>query len=205
MSADLNPTPNGGGPDPGTGQLPVPVWLFVVLGLLGYWGMRHLDGHAGGFHARVYDPYPSLAYVSALHPRSDADVLFASGRRVYDIYCSVCHQPTGQGITGQFPPLAGADWVLFDTPYRKIRLVLDGIQGPMVVNGQNYNGAMPPWRDLLTDEEIAAVLTYIRANPAWGNDASPVSPEQVGTIRERTAGRVTAWSAAELLQIPPNQ
>jgi len=205
MSVNHEPTPATEGPDPGHGQVPVPVWLFVLLGLLGYWGMRHLDSHAGGFHPQVYDPYPSLTYVTALHPQSDSEALFVSGRRVYEVYCSVCHQPTGQGVGGQFPPLAGADWVTFDSPNRLIRLVLDGIQGPIVVNGQNYNGAMPPWRDLLTDEEIAAVLTYVRGNAAWGNTAPPVTPEEVGVLRERTAGRPTAWSAAELLQIAPNE
>ena len=177
--------------------------MFVLLGLLAYWGMRHLDVAGGGFHAKVYDPYPSFAYVEALQPKSDADALFANGQRVYATYCSVCHQPTGLGIAAQNPPLAGSDWVNIEGPNRMIRLVLNGIQGPITVSGQSYNGAMPPWRELLKDEEVAAVLTYVRGNAAWGNTAAPVTPEQVKRVRDATAGRMTAWSPDELLQINP--
>lgn len=202
MSADPVKTSRRGLLPPAAGRVPVPVGLFVLLGLLAYWGMRHLDLAAGGFHARVYDPYPSYAYVEALQPKSDADALFAGGQRLYATYCSVCHQPTGQGLAGQFPPLAGSDWVAAETPNRLIRLALDGIQGPITVSGKSYNGAMPPWRDLLRDEEIAAVLTFVRSNGAWGNQASPVTPEQVKLIRDKTAGRGTAWSPDALLQVP---
>jgi mono/diheme cytochrome c family protein len=184
-------------------QAPAPVWMFVLLGLLVYWGMRHLDMAGGGFNAKVYDPYPSFAYVDALQPKSDTDALFASGQRVYTTYCSVCHQPNGQGIASLNPPLANSDWVNIEGPNRMIRLLLDGVQGPITVSGQNFNGAMPPWRELLKDEEIAAVLTYVRGNANWGNSGSPVTPEQVKALRESTAGRMTAWSPDELLQIAP--
>jgi mono/diheme cytochrome c family protein len=143
-----------------------------------------------------------VAYVEALQPRSDTDALFASGQRVYQVYCSVCHQPTGMGIAGQNPPLADSEWVLTESADRLIRLVLDGIQGPIVVKGQNYNGAMPPWRELLTDEEIAAVLTYIRGNATWGNTAEPVTPAEVTALREQTATHNRPWTADELLKIP---
>jgi len=203
MSAYPTPTRASEPQAMGAEQAPVPVWMFVLLGLLGYWGMQHLDRTGGGFNSKVYDPYPSVAYVEALQPKSDADALFASGQKVYQMFCSVCHQPTGQGIPAQNPPLAGSDWVNLEGPNRMIRLVLNGIQGPISVKGQNYNGAMPPWRDLLKDEEIAAVLTYVRGNATWGNTAGPVTAEQVKAVREATADRGSAWSASELLQIAP--
>jgi mono/diheme cytochrome c family protein len=189
-------------PEPTAGSAPAPVWLFVLLGLLVFWGMLYLDEQGGGFQAKVYRPHPSLAELQAMVPKSEGDVLFANGRQIYGTYCSVCHQPTGQGLANQFPPLTASDWVLADGPGRLARLVLNGVQGPMVVNGQAYNGAMPPWRDLLTDEQIASVLTYIRQNQSWGNSASAVTPAQVQAIREKTAGRASAWTADELLQIP---
>jgi mono/diheme cytochrome c family protein len=191
--------------EPTAGSAPAPVWLFVLLGLLAFWGMLYLDEQGGGFQAEVYRPHASLLELQAMMPKSEGDVLFASGRQVYGTYCSVCHQPTGQGAPPLNPPLAGSDWVLEPGAGRLVRLVLNGIQGPILVNGQGYNGAMPPWRDLLTDEEIAAVLTFIRLNPGWGNEASAVTPAQVQAIREETTSRTTAWSAAELLQIPVNQ
>lgn len=192
---------------PGTaqpvGKAPAPVWLFVLLAVLGYWGMRFLDARAGGFNPQVYGPYPSLEYVQALQPKSEGDAIFASGQRLFVTYCQVCHQPTGQGLPNQFPPLAGSEWVMAETPNRMVRLVLDGIQGPITVKGQPFNAAMPPWRDILKDEEIAAVLTFVRGNQAWGNSASLVTPEQVKALRDKTASRAgSAWDPAELLQVP---
>jgi mono/diheme cytochrome c family protein len=127
-------------------------------------------------------------------------MMFVNGQRVYMTYCSVCHQVTGQGLPGQFPPLAGSEWVMTQSPNRMIRLALDGIQGPITVKGQNFNGAMPPWRELLTDADIAAVLTYVRGNKNWGNSASAVTPEQVKTVRDKVAAR-PAWAPDELLQV----
>jgi len=188
--------------EPAAGAAPAPAWLFVLLGLLAFWGMIYLDHQGGGFQAEVYRPHSSLAELEAMLPKSEGDVLFASGRQIYGIYCIVCHQPTGQGLAPLNPPLAGSDWVLEEGPGRIARMVLDGGQGPITVSGQVYNGTMIAHRDLLTDDEIAAVLTYIRQNQNWGNNASAVTPDQVKAIREKTAGRVRAWSADELLQIP---
>jgi len=184
------------------GLAPAPIWLFVLLGMLMFWGMGFLQERAGGFNPNVYEPYDSYQQLEALLPKSDSDVLFAKGILIYGTYCSVCHQPTGQGLPGQFPPLAGSDWVSTEGANRLIRLVLNGIQGPIKVNGQSYNGAMPPWRDLLTDEDIASVLTYIRQNEGWGNTAAEVTPEAVLAVREETAGRATAWDPDELLALP---
>jgi len=112
---------------------------------------------------------------------------------------------TGQGLPGQFPPLAESEWVAEPEPGRVIRLILDGIQGPITVKGQSYNGAMPPWRDLLKDEEIAAVATYVRQNSAWNNRAPAVTPERVKAVRDKTPPRASAWSPDELLQVPTTE
>jgi mono/diheme cytochrome c family protein len=83
-----------------------------------------------------------------------------------------------------------------------IRIVLNGLQGPIVVNGAEYNNVMLPWRDQLTDQDIAAVITFVRGNKEWGNNAGPASPAQVKAIRDATADRGTYWSPSELLGIP---
>jgi mono/diheme cytochrome c family protein len=186
------------------GNAPTPVWLFVLLGLLTFWGMHYLDGQGGGFHASVYRPHRSFDQLQDLIPRDEGAMLYASGQRLYGIYCSVCHQPGGQGAPGQFPPLAQSEWVVTPGYDRLVRMILDGLQGPITVRGQDYNGAMPPFGDLLRDDEIAAILTFVRQNEVWGNDASAVSPERVREIRAATASRTTAWTAAELLRIPDN-
>lgn len=114
--------------------------------------------------------------------------------------CFTCHQPNGQGIAGQFPPLANSDWVLGDKE-RLIKISIYGLMGEIEVNGVKYNNVMvppgiPPGS--LTDNQIADVLTYIRND--WGNSASSVSAEEVATVRESIKGRapMQMWTAAEL-------
>ena len=186
--------------EPSVQQGNVPVWLFVVLAVLLFFGMLYLDENAGGFNSRVYQRYTSSNELARLVPIPPGGEQVAAGRLVYNRpTCVACHQPNGMGTPPNFPPLAGSDWVLEEDPARLIRIVLQGVQGPMEVNGQMYNNAMLPWKDVLDDQEIADVLTYIRKD--WGNDASIVTPEQVAAVREETAGRSAPWTAAELLQI----
>ncbi len=116
------------------------------------------------------------------------------GEEVYLHNCMDCHQD-GAGTPGLVPPLDGAPWVQGE-PDRIIRVLLNGLMGEVVVEGVTYNGVMPGWRNLLSDEEIAAVLTYIRS--AWDNDAGPVAPEAVTAIRAATADRTTPWTVEEL-------
>ncbi|MDA7823421.1 cbb3-type cytochrome c oxidase subunit II [Opitutales bacterium] len=114
--------------------------------------------------------------------------------------CFTCHQQNGQGLAGQFPPLAGSDWVLGDKE-RLIKISMYGLMGEIEVNGVKYNNVMAPPGippGSLTDEQIASVLTYIRND--WGNSASAVSAEEVATVRESLKGRapMQMFTAAEL-------
>jgi len=114
--------------------------------------------------------------------------------------CFTCHQPNGQGISGQFPPLAGSDWVLGEKE-RLIKISMHGLMGEIEVNGVKYNNVMAPPGippGSLTDQQIADVLTYIRNE--WGNSASAVSPEEVATVRLTVKDRAAMqmWTAAEL-------
>ena len=117
------------------------------------------------------------------------------GEAIYMTRCMSCHQTDGAGIAGVFPPLNETDWVVGDKG-RLIRIVLDGMMGETEVQGVVYSGAMPPWKTFLSDQEIADVLTYIRN--AWENEASAVTPQEVGLVREATKDRTSAWSAEEL-------
>lgn len=100
--------------------------------------------------------------------------------RLYNIYCGTCHQANGKGAGARFPPLAETTWVTGNKNLL-IGIVLKGMNGPIEVNGQQFNGTMPHHR-FLEDEEIAHILTYIRQN--FGNDASAVSPEEVAAVRK---------------------
>jgi mono/diheme cytochrome c family protein len=111
--------------------------------------------------------------------------------------CATCHQQNGAGLPGAFPPLSGSEWVT-DDPGIPIRIVLHGMQGEVTVAGQRYNGIMLPYGGTgdLNDDEVAAVLTYVRSS--FGNSASAVTAEQVAEVRATTSDRTTPWTAAEL-------
>lgn len=111
----------------------------------------------------------------------DKDVV-AAGPKIFGIYCATCHQQNGKGASGRFPPLAGTDWVTGDKK-RLIGILLNGLEGSITVNGENYINAMPQ-HSFLSNEEAANVLTYIRQN--FGNDASEIKPEEVAAVRNTT-------------------
>ncbi|MFN5961306.1 MAG: c-type cytochrome, partial [Verrucomicrobiota bacterium] len=122
-----------------------------------------------------------------------------------DGHCATCHQKTGAGLDPIYPPLANSVWVT-GSEERLTKLVLHGLWGPIEVNGKTYDPAkgIPPMTQfaaLLKDEEIAAVLTYVRNS--WGNQADPVKAETVKKVREATKDRSIFWSPEELLKDHP--
>lgn len=106
--------------------------------------------------------------------------LVAGGEKVYQTYCGACHQNNGQGASGRFPSLAGTDWVTGDKN-RLIRIVLNGLEGQIEVNGESFNNIMPQ-HSFLSNEEVASVLTYIRQS--FGNKAGEVTPVEVEKVRK---------------------
>src|SRR5690625_2056568 len=130
--------------------------------------------------------------------------LYIRGHELYiqDGYCGTCHQPDGGGLAAAgFPPLDGTKWGT-GSPERLIKLTLHGLSGPIEVKGESYPGAVPmtPFGGLLDDEEIAAVLTYVRNS--FGNEASVVTAEQVSRVREAVKQR-DFYTPEELLAEHP--
>jgi nitrite reductase (NO-forming) len=121
---------------------------------------------------------PSLAVGGAV-PGDDGDPRLAPGRATYRMICAACHQFSGQGVPNTFPPLAGSDFLKADKA-RAIGIVLNGLTGEVTVNGQTYRSAMPPQRQL-SDQQIADVLTYVRAS--FGNKLDAVSAGEVAAAR----------------------
>lgn len=178
----------------------VPVWIIILTLVLGYFGVIYVDHRGAGFSKMVYAPWTSESdFLKLLPPK---DPMMDLGREVFTAACAQCHQNSGLGTPGQFPPLADSEWVLAEGPNRLIRIVLNGAMGDIQVKGVNFNNVMPPWRDALDDKKIAAVLTYIRNHPDWGHKAGPVKPDQVAKIRKETADRASGWNGAELLKVP---
>lgn len=117
------------------------------------------------------------------------------GEQIYEDRCATCHRLDGTGIAGVFPPLTGARWVTGDKG-RLIRIVLHGMHGEVEVKGSTYNSVMPAWGNVLSDQEVAEVATYVRSS--WSNHASEVSTNEVERVRVATRGRSGPWTAEEL-------
>ena len=188
--------------DPTEGDRPWPLGIWILVLTMTSFGFAYLllfsgDGSLGQGdlrdHAapRFTGVPPGEAAAIAEEVEVDMDAL---GRQVYQSVCMACHQSTGLGLAGAFPPLAGSEWVLED-PAVPVRVVLHGLVGPITVKGVDYNGAMPGFGAQLSDEDVAAVVTYIRGS--WGNDADPVTPEFVAELRASDGAR-GPWTGDEV-------
>jgi mono/diheme cytochrome c family protein len=140
-----------------------------------------------------------------LSPEENA--LYSLGREVYarEAHCTTCHQPDGKGIDGIYPGLAKSDWLAGD-PHRAIKIVLRGLYGPMEFQGKTYGPekGTPPmtgFAALLTDKEVAAVLTY--ANQSFGNNLPVVQPDEVARVRNATKDRALFYMVDEILKEHP--
>jgi mono/diheme cytochrome c family protein len=131
--------------------------------------------------------------------------LYNEGRIIYNKegYCKTCHQADGKGLAvAGFPPLTPNNWVNGNDD-RLIKLVLKGVMGPIEVNGKKYPGQVPmtPFGGLLKDQEVAAVLTYVRNS--FGNKGTAISPEKVKAIRKATQNKKDFYSPEQLLKEHP--
>jgi mono/diheme cytochrome c family protein len=183
--------------EPQAGRTAVPVWLIVLFFLLLYWGMVYFDQHSGWFDAQVYTPYRSVAELALYQPPTGG-VDLSRGKAVYENVCGLCHNNDGSGKPGQAPPFAGSEYAL-GNPNHMIRIPLAGLAGPVEVKGQQWNLAMPAMGAALPDDDLAAVLTYIRQS--WGNKASAITPEQVKAVRAAVGTRTQPWTADQLKAI----
>ncbi|MBX7209060.1 MAG: c-type cytochrome [Verrucomicrobiaceae bacterium] len=140
---------------------------------------------------------PSIVSKRTTPLAPDQQKQFDLGKQHFAAVCAACHQPHGGGVPGAFPPLVGSEWVMGD-PARLIRIVLQGVYGPIEVKGQPWNLAMPGqgMNPLLDEAKIAAVLSYVRNE--WGNEASFIGAKMVSEIRGQTTGRMLPWTVAEL-------
>lgn len=119
----------------------------------------------------------------------------ARGETLYALVCAACHQSSGAGLDGAFPPLDGSPRITGD-PAAAIRIVLHGLIGPVDIPGKPpVNAFMPPAVGL-PDQDIADLLTYVRH--AWSNDAPAISPEETAQIRSASRNRSTPWTLKEL-------
>jgi mono/diheme cytochrome c family protein len=125
--------------------------------------------------------------------------LFNNGQTLFEATCAQCHQPHGLGQEGLAPPLVDSEWVL-GPDHRLTRIALQGVHGKLNVKGRVYDMDMPAFGSAFTDDQVAAILTYVRRS--WDHTGKPVDPETVKKVRAETAKHEDAWSEAELLKVP---
>jgi len=136
--------------------------------------------------------------------KGDDLALFTKGKEIYgkEGYCVTCHQSDGNGLTASgFPPLSGTEWVTGDQ-VRLVKVILKGLMGPIEVKGKQYEGAVPmtPFEGL-SDQEVAAVATYIRNS--FGNTASPIQPSVVKEVRATLSKKQSFYQSTKLLKMHP--
>ena len=191
--------------EPRVGLEPLSIWLIVVYGLALFSGGAYLGRFSGNFSGESLD----IAYIPSKGPGrpgapggGEAAPLTPAerGKKVFSANCATCHQATGVGVPGQYPPLAGSEF-LNGGSRRPLMIVLKGLQGPLTVKGQHYGTAvMQPWESTLNDQKISDVLTYVRQE--WGNKGTPISVESVSALRKELAPRKESWSEADILAVP---
>ncbi len=182
--------------EPTDGLQPAPVWLILAFLSLAGWAGWYIATNSAGFRPDQYNEKAGLAAPPAAPRAIDPLTL---GRRVYN-NCVTCHQQDGTGIEGAYPPLAGSE-IVNGPPEQIAAILLHGLNGPLRARGALYNGEMPAWGAKLSDEQIAAVITYIRAS--FGNSAPAVDPAVVQKIRAATSSRATPFTEAELQALRP--
>lgn len=178
-------------PEPEEGDRGVPKLVVVWIVLLLFWGTGYYAWQIG----KPMQGGDSRSVPEQVVANTEGGASAIDGGAIYNAQCSACHQATGTGIPGAFPPLAGSEWLLAD-PAIAVSIVHDGLQGQIEVAGNTFAGVMPPFGSSLSSGEIAAVLTHIRSE--WGNDASAVEASLVDEHVERFGER-GAWSEEELI------
>lgn len=192
--------------EPRAGLEPLSIWLIGVYGLAVFFGGAYLGRFSGSFSGDGLDIGNAPTAIKGPAGPGGAGAQTAElgpaerGKKIFGANCATCHQASGQGVAGQYPPLAGAEYVMGST--RRLGMILlKGLEGPLTVKGAQYGSAvMQPWEKTLTDAKIADVLTYIRQE--WGNTAGPVAPEGIAALRKELAGHPGSYKEGDLKAVP---
>jgi mono/diheme cytochrome c family protein len=161
---------------------PIPRLFLIGAAALVLWGAGYI-ALSGSFGRADLGDRRTLADLSGPAPGASTA---ANGKQLFTANCAACHQATGKGLPGVFPPLDGSEWVAGDE--RTVaNILLHGVTGEITVMGSTFKGAMPAFAQL-SDAELAAVASYVRAE--WSNKAGAIKPELFEA--ERKAGTRTA-------------
>ncbi len=200
MSEESKPSSVSANAEPTATRSTVPMWIITVTLTLLFLGFVFFDKHSGWFDANVYAPYSSSEELEAAQPKSGAAAAIAQGKKNFETYCGACHGADGMGKPGQAPTLVGSEWVVGTGMKRLIHIPLAGVGGPLKVKGQDWNLAMAAMGAGLSNEDLAAVLTYIRGS--WGNHASEVTADDIKQVRDALGKSPQPYTMEKLMAMP---
>ena len=180
----------------------LPIFMLFLFSILVFGCGIYIALYSGGFDPLIYNeqlkPVKKLELTNSTVPFD----YITHGKKIYNRDCVVCHQSTGLGVPGVFPPLSGSKWVTGNV-HLCVNIILSGLMGPIEVGGTVYNSVMPPLGSQLTDRDIAGVLSFIRQE--WENNAVEVSEDFISKLREEQGLRDTPWTIEELLSLYPEE
>ncbi len=189
-------------PEPSEGFKATPLFLLGFVSTMIFVTSIYVVHYRAGFSPMVYDErYDPKAAAAGASKELTPEQVVAAGKKSFVQVCAACHQNTGVGVAGVYPPLAGSEWVN-GSEERVIRILLHGLGGPVEVAGKTFNGAMPAFGKVTgggynwNEEKISQVLTYIRQE--WGNKAAPITKDKIAEILNAEKARAKAWTAGEL-------
>jgi mono/diheme cytochrome c family protein len=174
--------------EPEEGFEPTPSWVWAISVLLLFAMGFYLGKYSGTFGTIAHEvEQPQTLAGGEVKAEVKGDMVYAG-------VCQACHQSDGRGVEGKYPPLAGSEWLLRDD-FTPARIVLFGLEGDVRVKGLGFNNKMPQFHDKLSNEEIAAAISFARSS--FGNKAAVISAMQVDSMR-RSYGSRGPWSSADL-------
>lgn len=180
-------------PEPSEGGHPIPWVVLLIIASLFVWSIGYIIFTHQQSPAEFGDRRSAADFIVAT---SSSDSIDAS--KLFANHCVVCHQATGAGVPGAFPPLVDSEWV-HGEPQVLVQILLHGIQGEITVGDTVYNGVMPEFGNSLDDNEIAALATYLRSN--FENNADAIDADFV-TEQRSAIDRTEPWGGeAELKQL----
>ena len=183
--------------EPAEGFSLTPIFIVFLFCGFGFWAGLYLTQNSGNFSPSAFDLNAPKASLAGGPVAFEPDA--AKGQTLFLANCAACHQATGLGVPGAFPPLVKSIWVT-GSEDRLVKAILAGLAGEIEVNGVKYNGNMPNIGAGLKDAQIAHIATYVRQ--AWGNVAEPVMDTKVAEVR-KTIGNRAQYNPADLVKEHP--
>ena len=143
--------------------------------------------------------FASLLFATSLSGSPETPRVQYDGKRLFANYCAACHQTDGSGTEGGPPPLEHSPWIKGPKQH-SIRIVLNGLHGPIIVLDKTYNLEMPGFGAILSDPQVASILSYTRQT--FGRPGKNITPEDIAKYRPESVARDRYWTTPELLIAP---